>query len=238
MITTPGTVIDGKTINGSILVQANGVTIRNTKVTNGGIDFPGYRYPGARLTVSHVSVDCGGDAGTTGIGEDGVTVDHANISGCENGFDADQNFTVTNTYVHDLVEPMDCAPCDPHTDGLQSAISSNLDLEHNVIYGDHAPSGNAGGGTSALIMGIVGGTDSEITHNLLAGGAYTIYCPREGSISDFEVTSNVFSRKFEPSSDYPRGNVGAYGPTAYCDRSGITFSGNVYDTGGTVPPVS
>ena len=153
-ITRPGTVIDRRSVNGGIVVQANGVTIRNTKVTNGGIDFPGYWYPGARLTISHVTINCGGRPGTSGIGEDGVTVDRTNISGCENGFDADQNFTITNTYVHDLVEPMDCTPCDPHTDGLQSAISSKLVLDHNVIYADHVPSGNAGGGTSAWIMGI------------------------------------------------------------------------------------
>ena len=57
-----------------------------------------------------------------------------------------------------------------------------------------------------------------IKNNLLAGGAYTLYCPK-GGIPGFQVIDNRFSTLF-----YPK--VGAYGPATDC--AGETTSGNVY----------
>ena len=235
----PDQVITNRDIRGCVTVSAPGVVIKDSKIScpsGYAIDYEG-KSGGRPLTLQDVTISCNGSAGSSGVGEYYVKVIRADISGCENGFDADHDVSVQDSYIHDLVEPMDCH-CEPHTDGMQSSASSNLDVEHNVMYADHEPSGNAAGGTSALIMGVDGAHNSTIRHNLLAGGAYTLYCPRDGAISDFVVDANVFSRKFEPSADYPKGNVGSYGPTAYCDRPGITFTNNVYDDDGASVPSS
>ena len=57
-----------------------------------------------------------------------------------------------------------------------------------------------------------------IVNNLLAGGAYTLYCPQTSTVN-FRIVDNHFSTVYSP-------NVGEYGPAKDCD--GEIQSGNVY----------
>jgi hypothetical protein len=67
-----------------------------------------------------------------------------------------------------------------------------------------------------------------IQDNLLAGGAFTLYCEQDAKGTNYRVIGNHFSRKFAS-------KVGAYGPWTGC--SDETQSGNVYDdTGQPVAP--
>ena len=59
-----------------------------------------------------------------------------------------------------------------------------------------------------------------IKDNLLAGGAYTLYCPRDRS-SDVRVIGNHFSKMY-----YPTG--GAFGPWTDCLKVS-EVSGNVWE---------
>ena len=152
-----------------------------------------------------------------------MNVIRADISACENGFDADHDVSVTDSYIHDLYQS-DAA----HTDGLQSCCGGNLDLEHTVWYGKTGDSDS----TSAINVNAQPTSsqrshDTLIKHNLLAGGAYAMYCP-ETPTTNYQVLSNVYSRVFDL-------KVAAYGPTSSCNTAGITFSGNIYDNGTPVP---
>ena len=172
------------------------------------------------------------DPGTCITGRN-LTVRRTDVSGCENGVDADSYVTITDSYVHDLYNS---ATGDPHTDALQSGVGAHLVLEHNVFYGftqgcTYPDDSGSCNGTSAINLG--GQPDeSTVQHtlvrrNLLAGGAYTLYCPTRAP-RDFAVRQNWFSSAFSGTADRrtDRRRVGAYGPAAECGRPGVQATGN------------
>ncbi len=221
-ITAANTVISGKTL-GCIQVSAPGVVIRNSKISCSGsaVYISDGEIVGTPLLLEDVEIDCQ-DGGGTAVGEASVTVRRANIHGCENGFDMNQDITVEDSYIHDLWETGDS-----HTDGIQMAYGHyvggqvvrgalNITIRHNTIYGVGA---DGSLGTSAIITNGVGDVNILIQDNLLAGGAYTLYCNRPGAGTNFRVIGNHFSRKFSS-------KVGAFGPSDGC--SDEVQSGNVY----------
>jgi hypothetical protein len=222
-ISTPGTVIDGKTM-GCVRVTAPGVIIRKSKISCNS----GYAvlsgdgdYTGTPLTVEDSEVDCK-NLGGNGFGEANIVVRRVNVHGCENGLDINQNITVEESYIHDLYNQGSA-----HTDGAQLAsghyesgvlkpAARNVTFLHNTIYG----MGFDGSfGTSAIISNSGGDQNVLIQNNLLAGGAVAIYCEQHAKGTNYRVLDNHFSSKFGP-------KVGFYGVSTEC--SDETQSGNVY----------
>jgi hypothetical protein len=70
---------------------------------------------------------------------------------------------------------------------------------------------------------------SEVTikNNLMAGGAFSLYCPRERS-SNVRIIENRFSRIY-----FPKG--GAYGPWTDCEKVAELY-GNVWNNTGQLLP--
>jgi hypothetical protein len=69
-IRTDNYVVDGKLINDTIVVEASGVTIKNTKITNGSVLAGDPElYGKVPLTVMDTDIDCGSTGGSTGISE-------------------------------------------------------------------------------------------------------------------------------------------------------------------------
>ena len=102
-----------------------------------------------------------------------------------------------------------------HTDGIQiNQGATNVLIRHNTIV---VPTP---GSTSAIISWNEGSPQQQqvvIDGNLLAGGTYTLYCPRQGT-SDTRVTNNRFG-------DYE------YGSTDSCGSPHTSvWSGNVRDS--------
>ena len=199
VITTAGTVIDGRDIRGCVVVRAPNVTIRRSRVTCSGAYailndnvYPG----GGSLVVEDVDIDCG-NASTTGIGDAGVIARRVEIRRCENGFDIDSDFTVEDSYIYDFYD----SPA-AHTDGIQLAGGANIIISHNSIFNP--------GGTSSIISHPNKNSNVLVKVNLLAGGAYTLYCPTETSVN-FRVIDNNFSKAYSPLG-------GAYGPWTACER--------------------
>ncbi len=173
-----------------------------------------------------------GDSGTCISGRN-LSVARVNVHGCENGFDADSYVSITDSYVHDLYNSQEG---DPHTDGLQSGIGDHVVLEHNVIFafstGCIFPDENGScNGTAAVNIGgqpdlaTVAGT--SVTRNLLAGGAFAVYCPMVRP-AGFLITQNRFSTVFSQSAPDPadRERVGTYGVQSGCEAPGIVATGN------------
>jgi hypothetical protein len=231
-ISTPGTVISGKTM-GCISVKAPGVVIRNSRILCANaaylVSSRDGDYGGTALLVEDSEVACTtGGVGTsnpgTAFGEANITVRRVDIYGCENGFDVNQKITVEDSYIHDLYNGGDA-----HMDGIQFAIGHfvggtvvdgvlNVTIRHNTIYG----MGDDGSfGTSAIISNRSGAdTNVLIENNLLAGGAVALYCEQDGTTgTNYRVIDNHFSRTFSAS-------VGFYGVSTDC--SDETQSGNVY----------
>lgn len=215
-IRKPGTVIDGMDIRGCVSVTVPGVVIRRSKIRcTGGYAVLSGGYTGARLLIEDSEIDCkgGNGLGSTAVGDNNFTARRLNIHGCENGFDVDIDVTIQDSWIHDLYDSPEA-----HADGIQFAIGRNVLVEHNAIFVK---------GTSAIIS--ISRTINGVTikNNLLAGGAYTLYCPRDPS-SDVRVIDNRFSQIY-----YPKG--GALGPWTDCENV-TELRGNVWDKTGQLLP--
>jgi hypothetical protein len=103
-IKTANTVIDGEDVRGCITVDAPGVVIRRSRISCRQaevISSPDGRYTGTGLLIEDSEIDCAGTNGTA-IGDTNFTARRLDISGCENGFDVDQNATIEDNYIHEL----------------------------------------------------------------------------------------------------------------------------------------
>jgi hypothetical protein len=216
-IKTPNTVIDGKDIRGCVRVYAPGVVIRRSKIScSDFIVVASFRtdYSGTGLRIEDSEISCGGGPGT-GVSDSNVTALRLNVHGCENGFSLDSSVSVSDTYVHDLY-----TGGGGHPDAVEMEGGSGITVAHNTLF--------AGvGGNSAIITDPTKMSNVTISDNLMAGGAYTLYCPRDSS-SNVRVINNRVSRMF-----YPKG--GEYGPWTDCGKV-AQLSGNTWDTGQALSP--
>jgi hypothetical protein len=248
-ITKAGTVIDGKNI-GCLQVAAPNVVIRNSHISCNGSalllkDGP---YNGNWLLVEDSEIDCKGGGGSA-VGEANMTLRRVNIHGCENGGDLNQNFLIEDSYIHDMYEgggshtdgfQMTCGHyeagasgnniCGGHVPSFGRA-SRNLTFRHNTILsmgaGASTPESSSSFYTTSAIISnpASNGPDHDILieNNLLAGGAYTLYCEQDGKGSNYRVIGNHFTTRFKAS-------VGYFGRSTDC--SDETQSGNVmHETG-------
>jgi hypothetical protein len=211
-----GTVVANKDIRGCVSVEAPNVTIRDSKISCPSfyvISSFEQTYSGGGLLIENVEVDCQNTSGT-GVGSYGYTAREMNIHGCENGFDVDYGVVIEDNYIHDLFES-----AASHTDGIQLAGGAHITIAHNTIFDP--------GGTSAIISNPSLNSDVLVQANLLAGGAYTLYCPRDTS-TNYRVIGNRFSTIFGPRS-------GEYGPLSDCQKVAV-YRDNLWD--GTLKPVA
>jgi len=224
-------VIDGK-ITGCLQIGALNVTIKNSIVRcAGGIAVYLNDKANASLTVVDSELDCQASNGTA-LSEARFTVLRADIHGCENGLDMNQQIDVRDSYIHDLYTgggahtdggQMGCGHWDPATStsgcGGYAPGAKDITFVHNTIF-SVSPQGALG--TSTIISNRTPTADENILiqGNLLAGGAYTLYCDQEGQAGiNYRVLDNAFSKRFSP-------NYGAFGRSVDCANE--TQSGN-YD---------
>lgn len=163
-------------------VQAPNVTIRNS-VINGADDYSiTNRSTGLVVEDSTLS-----DVRGTGIMWGDFTARRLEVYGHENGFNAGDNTTIADSWVHDL-DTTDGS----HTDGIQNSNDAdNVLVRHNYI--DPVSSGS--GCTSPLIHSNGTGTNYRVEDNWLmgAGCAWSLYCPR-GTGLIMDVVNNRIER--------------------------------------------
>lgn len=210
-VSTSGAIVDSKDIRGCVTVNASNVTIKNSKT--GCINAES----GPGLIVQDTTVVCG-TTGQTAVGKGilggRIMVLRTNISGCEDGiYLIDSGATIRDTFIHDLM-----ASATAHNDGIQvGGPGSNVTLEHNTVFAIDTSAiqycNNTGCPTESNVL---------IRDNLLAGGGWTIYCPKNPTVN-FQIVNNKFSTRFSA-------KIGSYGPSTDCE--GEIWSGNVvYETG-------
>jgi hypothetical protein len=242
-VSTNNTTISAKNVTGCILVEATGVIIKDSRAECVWANNAAAQNPAnGPVTIQDSEINCGNVTGGghfgTGLGPINLSVIRTNIHGCENGASVDGNFTLKDSYVHDLYQcPLaNCPePGSPHTDGIETAdTSSNINIDHNTIYGFSTgcvfPNSGTCNGTSSLNINTagIGIHDVTISNNLLAGGAHTLYCPT-ASTTRMSITGNHFSTIYSP-------NVGEFDASQDC--SGENWSGNVHHESGRTITVS
>ena len=210
--TVAGQVVSNTTINGCVEVRAANVSFRNVAFNVGGC-FWGVRNFSTGLQVIDSSITCAGTNGTA-FGSSDLSLLRVDISRCENGLNVAGRVSVTDSWIHD----MNGGNGGAHTDGAQfNQGASDILFQHNTIN-----VGPQNGATSAIIAWNEGDPQNRnvtIAGNLLAGGTYTLYCPRQNS-ANFRVVNNRFGT-FE------------FGSTDSCVSGHVAeFSGNVRDSTG------
>jgi hypothetical protein len=219
-ISTEGTVIENKIINGTLRVTADNVVIKNCLVQNYG--FWGIDAEGASNFTVQDSTFVGpgySDSSNAAILGSGTFLRN-DISGSENGIVLDKGAsTVKGNYIHDLA----AAGADPHYDGI-----SVQGGQHGVLIEDNTVIGRD---TSDVFIKNDFGPISDVTvnHNFLAGDpGYNIYVDGRasgGPITDVTITDNYLKE-------------GRYGYVSV-DKSSPTISGNIESADGSSwPPVS
>jgi hypothetical protein len=177
------------------------------------------------LTIEHSQLICTGH-GNTAIGSQAINARWLDISHCENGFDANGNVAVRDSYIHNLFKGDSTNP-DPHTDGIQvwpaTATSGPIVWVHNTVLVKDDNAAFTSGAPNDPTYGH--GIQSQLTidGNLLDGGSYTVYCSNnKGSLSN-----NRWGPTF----------LGTGYPAGHTDRcGGMTRTGNVDDNGKGIVP--
>ncbi|MEV6596527.1 hypothetical protein AB0M36_06605 [Actinoplanes sp. NPDC051346] len=212
-----GTVIDRADIRGEISVEANNVTIKNSRVVNAGNWGIVQRPEVSGLVVKDSEIRGNGkdrlQYAILNLGSGDISILRNDISGVSDALSTNVGL-IEGNYLHDPVY-FD----GDHTDMIQSnsgpPAGQRLVIRHNTVV-------NTLEQTAAIALFQDFGVqhDATIEHNLLAGGGYALYAGagKLGTSYNIRVIGNVFSREVFAKS-------GQYGAVAYWDSGG---SGNVW----------
>jgi hypothetical protein len=220
VLSTPGQVVSGLDINGSVDIQASNVTLENCiiHVTDPTAYWGVIVRDGLGVLIKNCTIIGPGSSATTqvsGVNIMGgqVTIDSCNISQVGHGVDVGSGPTVVeNSYIHDL----NSNPSS-HYDGIYFGGGGGPDfsllIQNNSIINSH-------GWTSAVFLQNTFGPVNNVTvnDNLLVGGGYTVYADATrggGPFSNVSFTNNHLG-------------TGQYGYTSFRSYNPV-YTGNIDD---------
>lgn len=192
-ITAAGAVIDGKTINRTLLIRAGNVTIKNCKITvndNWGIDAEGAKNPTIQnCTITGPGKSGNGNSAILGAG----TFLRNNCSLFSNGITLMNGAsTAKGNYIHDLA-----AAGEPHNDGFSVQGGQNgVLIEDNVVLANDT--------SDIIICDDFGSVDNvRVNHNYLGGTpGINVYSVARHSadkgwhVKGVSITNNVIVKGF------------------------------------------
>jgi hypothetical protein len=159
-ITEPGSVWDSLAVTGSILVKADNVTIRRSRI-RGNVRQAG---GASGLVLEDCDIDGGGKPGV-GVAAGDFTIRRCDIHGWGDGAKINGNVVVEESSIFDLFQTSQS-----HNDGLQCMSGSNIVIRRNRIE-------NLNHGNSCIFLSTSKGPISDvlIEDNLVNGGATTVF---------------------------------------------------------------
>jgi hypothetical protein len=222
VIDTPGAVIEGLDIKGSVVIDALNVTLKNCKVTDGGNNVVLVKPGITGAVIKNCEID-NLSAGGQGIAGQGTFLGN-NIHHCADGIDVrGDNTVIQDNFIHSMR-----GTADSHLDGIQADGGfSNLTIDHNTVINEQNQ-------TSAVMLDNYWGPIDKvaITNNLLVGGGYTVYINEvaKGQAGGGPVTNVTFTNNHI--------RAGAWGALNVRSELGHApiVSGNVSATTGRLSP--
>lgn len=212
-ITTADTVIDGKHINGCLTIRAAGVVIRNSLITSTGC-FHVINMDGGTLAITDSEIDCVTGNGN-GIAWARFAALRVYIHDCENALEMGAGSSVVDSYLHAREVG------DGHADVIQSQGGNNVVVRHNTFAAPNPI-------TASIITNPTANHNWLVEDNFFAAGAYTIYCPEQGT--NFVVRNNRFYGPIGKNGTWTLDPFRpAFGFTDACGHSGIAWTGNYRD---------
>lgn len=234
-ITKANTVIDKKSVNCRLDINAKNVVIKRSRV-NSQVDAD----DGATVRIEDSEVN-GGRAQVAAVGFANVTILRSNIHGGHTSVACYANCLVQDSWLHGQYL---ASGADWHLNGLLSNGGSNVKLIHNTVSCD-AQENSAGGGCTGNIA-IFGDfspvTDFTFDRNLFVANIEMPYCiyggyderslkPHGPDAKRIIFTNNVFQRGTNKKCAYYGSNT-SFNPRA----DGNVWSNNVWDDGTKLDP--
>jgi hypothetical protein len=221
-------VIDAKLVTGQLTVNADNVTVRNSRITS--TSTYGILVWGKNFTLVDSTLDgITGQASIAGFSDQGggdIHLTRVDASGSPDlvRMGADGS-TVADSYFHDVCGPATCSGAHNDTVGVLPGTRS-VKITHNTIL-------NAESQTAAVEIGDTRSAQSsgELRNNLIAGGGYSVYAMGASHGLGWSVDGNAFSTRY-----YARG--GYWGPVnSWSAGTGNVWTNNRWlETGQPVSP--
>ena len=159
--------IDGKTVNSDLNIDASNVTIRNSKV-NGQIRLR-FDSSATNLLIEDTEVDGGGSTWGACITDQNFTARRVNVHGCENGIHVNHDVTVEDSYIHNL-STIDGTG---HVDGAE-LDNGPATFQHNTVVSFNTSTVNIYNENPPIARNI-----SVLNNKLLMTDDHlAVYCPR------------------------------------------------------------
>lgn len=233
-VSTPGAVISGLNVTGSITIAASDVTVRNCRVDGSGGEYCIGMDSGlsiVNLTVANCELFAVSNgnfaqshcrAGVATFGQhSGLEVRYCNIYGMENGIENGSGY-IHDNYIHDF-QAWTVGADETHDDCIQTfgfSGAGGMRVIHNTFYGQSTSGDRAPEATSSCFAGSTGMFNVTFANNLFAGGGWTIYGTQDGTGSGWVIVNNQFSRLFYP-------NCGFFGTDTGLSP-GTVWTGNTW----------
>lgn len=233
-----GTTIDGKDIQGSLIVDGPSVTVRNTRIHGLVFDSQQNGHVGLTLTDSEITADPGQSYSVgnfppiTGSYE----LTRVHVHRWQDGPRTDRGIvTIRDSLVDELA-----FAAGEHPDAVQQYCPGcvvHVTIDHSTLSG--CAGNSIDKGNSAIFWSDHPGTGStlSLTHSRLACGQFTIRINDTGSgvAGNFpgvvaEVRDNTVA-----AGSYAGGPAECGNGRAWNGTDGVKWSGNVLDTGPTIP---
>ena len=184
VLSTPGEIVDGLDIAGKVVITANDVTIRRSRIRNRAYSVVEVAEDVTGTILEDVELDGTGQAvDNNGIyGE--ATVRRADIHGVAYGAVLDSGSVLEDSYIHGLLGPGSAAFAGVVVDGDRT----NVTVRHNTIIATAAQT------AAVLLSNYFGPLESiHIEGNHLSGGAFTVEVEggfTGGVIDDVRIAGN------------------------------------------------
>lgn len=214
-IVEDGTVVDGLDVDGCVVVAADDVVIKNSRIRCAEPESePAVRVmPGHRnLLVQDTEIDGLGEA-TMGVGYSGYHLLRVDVHGVNDGARLASNTVVEASWIHDLVRKGEL-----HPDALQSTSGVNVLVRGNTL--DAASDDDLG--NAAIMLGTETGdqllSNAVFEDNYLNGGNYTVNIRSDANLEGVVFRGNVY------------GPDHRYGPVRSPDT--VRFDSDTWDDSG------
>ena len=163
-VDSPGTVLDGVHITTDLLITADDVTIRNSRIDGGVLGYYNGRAYSFTITDSTVGPPKG-CLTAPGIGAARYTAVRVHVRGHGDGFRASgDDITIRDSYVRLCSNPGD------HSDGIQTYLTGKrLIFDHNTVDQRFARDI-----TAPIFITDEQAEDVTVSRNLVMGGTYSI----------------------------------------------------------------
>jgi hypothetical protein len=184
-LTEDGAVIERLDVRGNVVVDADDVTVRASRITTGATH--AVRLMPGRTGLVLQDVEIAGEPGCeVGVVFEHYTAERVDVHGCADGMRAGTSTRISGSRIRGLRQQPDS-----HNDGIQVAGGTGVVIEGNVITND------AGQTACVFIKADAGPVRGVIVRgNHLDGGSYALYVRAGGhGATEVVVEDNAFGER-------------------------------------------